>query len=63
MAPLQNLQNLEHEADAFDLGNDAVVCVVAPSSAVVAAGHECGRDNVKPFGWRACWSGSEVDNE
>jgi hypothetical protein len=38
------LQNWEHGAGAFDLGDDADVCVVASSSAVVAAGHGCGRD-------------------
>ncbi len=62
-APLQNLQNLEHKADAFNLGDNTVVCVVVPSSTVVAAGHRCRRDNVKSLGWRACWSGSEVDDE
>ena len=57
MAPLQNR---EHGADAFDLGDDAVVCVVGPSSAVVAAGHGCGRDGVKPSGRRTFRSGWEV---
>jgi hypothetical protein len=61
-APLQNLQNLEHKANAFNLGDDAVICVVAPSSAVVVAGHGCRRDNVKPSGQRACWLGLEVDD-
>jgi hypothetical protein len=30
--------NREHGASAFDLGNNVVDCVVAPSSAVVVAG-------------------------
>jgi hypothetical protein len=33
--------NQEHGASAFNLGNDAVICVVPPSSAVVVAGHGC----------------------
>ncbi len=57
MAPLQNR---EHGAGAFNLGNNAVVCVVGPSSAVVAAGHVCGRDGLIPLGRRACQSGWEV---
>ena len=56
------LQNREHGADAFDLGDDAVVCVDASSSAVVAAGHGCGRDGVKPSGRRSFWPGSVVDD-
>jgi hypothetical protein len=54
------LQNWEHGAGAFNLGNDAVVCVVGPSSVVVVAGHDCGRDGLIPLGWRACRSGWEV---
>jgi hypothetical protein len=57
------LQNLEHEAYAFDLGDDADVCFVASSSAVVAAGHGCGRDGLKPLGRRTFWSGWEVDDD
>jgi hypothetical protein len=56
-------QNREHGAGAFDLGDNAVVCVVGPSSAVVAAGHGCGRDGVKPLGRRSFRSGSEVDDD
>ena len=59
MAPLQNR---ELGADAFDLGDNAVVCVAGPSSTVVAAGHECRRDGVKPSGRRTFWSGLEVDD-
>ena len=44
-------QNWEHGANAFDLGDNADVCVVASSSAVVAAGHNCGRDGLKPLGF------------
>jgi hypothetical protein len=54
------LQNREHGAGAFDLGDNAVVCVVGPSFAVVAAGHDCGRDGLIPFGRRACRLGWEV---
>ncbi len=57
------LQNQEHGAGAFDLGDDAVVCVDASSSAVVAAGHGCGRDGLKPSGRRTFRSGVEVDDE
>ena len=57
------LQNWEHGADDFNLGDDAVVCVDASSSAVVAAGHGCGRDGLKPSGWRTFWSGLEVDDD
>ncbi len=57
------LQNREHGADAFDLGDDAVVCVDASSSAVVAAGHGCGRDGLKPSGRRSFRPGSVVDDD
>ena len=57
------LQNREHGADAFDLGDNSVVCVDASSSSVVAAGHGCGRDGLKPSGRRTFPSGSEVDND
>ena len=57
------LQNWEHGAGAFDLGDDADVCVVASSSAVVAAGHGCGRDGLKPSGRRTFRSGLEVDDD
>ncbi len=60
MAPLQNW---EHGASAFDLGDDAVICVVGPSSAVVAAGHGCGMDGIEPSGRRSFWLGSEVDDD
>ena len=60
MAPLQNW---EHGASAFDLGDDAVICVIGPSSAVVAAGHGCGMDGVEPSGRRSFWLGSEVDDD
>ena len=60
MAPLQNR---EHGADAFDLGGNVVVCVDASSSAVVAAGHGCGMDGLKPSGWRNFWLGVEVDDD
>jgi hypothetical protein len=45
-----SLHNREHGTGAFNLGNNTVVCVVALSSAVVAAGHGCGRDGPKPLG-------------
>jgi hypothetical protein len=54
------LQNREHGAGAFDLGGDADVCVVTSSSAVIAAGHGCGRDGLKPLGRRTFRSGWEV---
>jgi hypothetical protein len=60
MAPLQNW---EHGAGAFDLGDDAVVCVDASSSAVVADGHGCGRDGLKPSGRRTYRSGMGVDDD
>jgi hypothetical protein len=55
------LQNREHGAGAFDLGDNAVVCVVGPSSAVVAAGHGCGMDGVDPSGRRSFRPGLEVN--
>jgi hypothetical protein len=61
-APLQ-IQDWEHGADACNLGDDADVCVVASSSAVVAAGHGCGRDGLKPSGRRTFRSGSKVDDD
>ncbi len=60
-APLQ-IQYWEHGANACDLGNDAEVCVVASSSAVVGAGHGCGRDGLKSSGQRTYWLGLEVDD-
>ena len=57
------LQNLEHGADAFDLGDDAVGCVVGASSTVVMAGHGCGRDGVIPSGQRTFRSGLDVDDD
>ena len=56
------LQNREHGAGAFDLGDDAVVCVDASSSAVVAADHGCGRDGLKPSGRRSFRPGLVVDD-
>ena len=57
------LQNREHRADAFNLGGDAVVCIVGPSSAVVAAGQGCGRDGVIPSGRRTYRSELGVDHD
>jgi hypothetical protein len=54
------LQNLEHEADAFDLSDDEDDCVVAPFSVVVPADHGLGRGDGGPEGRRFCWSGVEV---
>jgi hypothetical protein len=59
-APLENLQNLEHEADAFDLGNDEDDWFVEPASFVVTADHDPGRDDGGLLGRRFCWSGWEV---
>jgi hypothetical protein len=59
-APLQNLQNLEHEANAFDLGDDEDNWFVEPASFVVAADHDPRRDDKGPLGRRFCWSGWEV---
>ena len=42
------LQNLEHEADAFDPSDDEDDCVVAPSSVVVPADHGHGRGDGGP---------------
>ncbi len=53
-APLWNPQDREHRDNAFDLGDNKDICIVAPSSAVVAADHMCGRDIVKPLGQRTC---------
>jgi hypothetical protein len=58
--PLQNLQNLEHEADAFNLGDDEDDWFVKPASFVVTADHNPGRDDRGPLGRRFCWSGWEV---
>ena len=54
------LQNWEHGAGAFNLGDDTDVCVFASSSAVVVAGHSCRRDGLKPWGRRTFWWGWEV---
>ncbi len=54
------LQNREHGADSFDPGDDEVDCFVEPSSFVVMADHDPGRDDGGPLGWRFCWSGWEV---
>ncbi len=59
-APLQNLQNLEHKANAFDLGKDKDNWFVKPASFVVMADHNPGRDDGGPLGWRFCQSGWEV---
>ena len=57
------LQNRDHEANAFDLSNGAVVCVIGPSSEVVAAGHGCGRDGIKPLRQWSSWLGPVVDDD
>ncbi len=59
-APLQNLQNLEHKADAFDLGDNKDDWFVKPVSFVVAADHDPRRDDGRPLGRRFCWTGWEV---
>ncbi len=59
-APLQNPQNLEHEADAFDLGDDEDDWFVVPASFVVTADHDPGRDDGGPLGRRSCRSGLVV---
>jgi hypothetical protein len=58
--PLQNPQNLEHEANAFDLGNNEVDWFVVPASFMVMADHNPGRDDRGPSGWRSCQSGLVV---
>jgi hypothetical protein len=59
-APLHNPQNLEHEADAFNLGNDEDNWFVVPTSFMVTADHDPGRDDGGPSRWRSCWSGLVV---
>ncbi len=54
------LQNWEHEADAFNPGNDKDNCFVEPASFVVTADHNPGRDDGGPLGQRFCRSGWEV---
>ncbi len=58
--PLQNLQNLEHEADSFDLGDNKDDWFVEPASFVVAADHDPRRDDGGPLGRRFCRTGWEV---
>ncbi len=54
------LQNREHRADAFDPGNDEDDCFVEPTSFVVTADHDPGRDDGGLLGRRFCRSGWEV---
>ena len=42
------LQNLEHEANAFDPSDDEDDCVVAPASVMVPADHGHGRGDGGP---------------
>ena len=58
---ISGIQNREQGAGAFDLGDDAVFCVVGPSSAVAAAGCGCGMDGSEPSGPEVFLGGSEVD--
>jgi hypothetical protein len=57
------LQNREHGANAFDSGEDEDDCFDAPTSFVVTADHNPGRDDGGSLGWRFCWSGLEVDGD
>ncbi len=59
-APLQRPRNLEHEANAFDLGNNEDDSYDVPASFMVTADHDPGRDDGGPLGWRSCWSGLVV---
>jgi hypothetical protein len=59
-APLQNPQNLEHEADAFDLGDKEDNWFVMPTSFMVTADHDPGRYDGGPSGRRSCQSGLVV---
>ena len=54
------LQNQEHWADAFDLGDDEDVCFVVPAPSMVTADHCPGRDDGGPSGQKICRLGSEV---
>ncbi len=54
------LQNPEHGANAFDPGYDKDDCFVKPTSFVVTADHDLGRDDGGPLGWRFCRSEWEV---
>ena len=54
------LQNQEHGADAFDLGNDEDDWFIEPASFVVMADHNPGRDDGGPLGRRFFRSGWEV---
>jgi hypothetical protein len=60
VAPFQNPQNLEHKADAFDLGNNKDDWFGLPTSFVVTADHNPGRDDGGPSGRRSCRSGLVV---
>ncbi len=59
-APLQKSRNLEHEADAFDLGDNEDDSYNVPAFFVVTADHDPGRDDGGPSGWRSCRSGLGV---
>ncbi len=59
-APLQKPRNLEHEANAFNLGDDEDDLYDVPASFVVTADHDSGRDDGGPSGRRFCWSGLVV---
>ncbi len=54
------LQNREHGADSFDPGDDEDKYFVKPTSFVVTADHDPGRDDGGPLGRRFCRSGWEV---
>ncbi len=53
-------QDQEHGANAFNPGNDEDDCFVVPTSFMVTADHDPGRDGGGPLGWRFCRSGSMV---
>jgi hypothetical protein len=54
------LQNQEHGANSFDPGNNEDDCFVEPTSFVVMADHDPGKDDGGPLGRRFCRSGWEV---
>ncbi len=54
------LQNQDHGADAFNLGNNEDDCFVVPASFLVTTDHDPGRDDRGPLGRRLCRSGWEV---
>jgi hypothetical protein len=55
------LLNREHGTNAFNPGDHEDNCFVVPTSFVVTADHNPGRDDGGPLGRRFCWLGSEVD--